>query len=208
MKKRKYGLFLNEIKIQTNFSLISFNNLKKSLNEYLSFEDRTEESILSFNEVWYYLQNYVVSLANISKLLYPTRKYKETNGSYEKRLNERNFILDTLNLPKNLELKNKQMRNTLEYIDEKLEVFSDKDAMRVDQNIGPSNSIAINGIEIMSEDGDWLRNLITDKAEFILLGKRLNIERTLSEVIMLRDSIIERDKEFKRGDMDDLFSES
>ncbi|GEM_PF-6812514 len=208
MKKRKYGLFLNEIKLQTNFSLISFNNLKKSLNEYLSFKDRTEESILSFNEVWYYLQNYVVSLANISKLLYPTRKYKETNGSYEKRLNERNFIIDTLNLPKNLELKNKQMRNTLEHIDEKLEVFSDKDAMRVDQNIGPSNSIVINGIEIMSEDGDWLRNLITDKAEFILLGKRLNIERTLSEVIMLRDSIIERDKEFKRGDMDDLFSES
>lgn len=208
MKKSKYDLFLNEIKLQTNFAIISYNNYVKSLGEFMSSNIASKESIGSLNEIWYYLQNYVVSMANISKLLFPTRKHKESKASYERRLSERNIILETLQLPENIKLKNKQMRNTLEHIDEKLETFSNKNTIIFDRNIGPSDSFSINGIETMIDDGDYLRNLVTDREEFILLGKRLNIKETLSEVIMLRDSIIERDKEFKRGDLDYLFSES
>lgn len=209
MNRNRFEFLLDELKLQTNFSIISVNHFndqwQKIGNTSLSEEERT---IVNY-EFWYYLQNYVISLANISKLLYSVyNKYdsKETNAT---RRQERQFFRVTIGVDDRSILKDKKMRNTLEHIDENIELFADnKPNIIVNRGIGPVNMIGVNEESLFENDINNLRNFLTDKKELILFGRRINIESTFSEVMILKDKVVETENKFKRGDLNDLFTES
>lgn len=208
MKKQKFEFLLDELKLQNNFAIISINHFNDTWNRLFSHEKEYLDRITETYEFWYYLQNYVIALGNISKILFATKSFSETNIEYRKRLNDRRIFTKTLEVKQNSILRDKKMRNLLEHIDENLENFSSKSPnIIVNRNIGPSNSILIGDKFLFENDEDNLRNFITDKKELILFGKRFKVESTFQEIIELRDKIIDIEKKLNRGELDDLFSD-
>ena len=208
MKKQKFEFLLDELKLQTNFAIISINHFNDTWNKLFSHEKEDLDRTTVTYEFWYYLQNYVIALGNISKILFATKGFNETNVEYGKRLNDRRVFTKTLEVKQNSILRDKKMRNLLEHIDENLENFSAKSpGIIANRNIGPGNSILIGDKFLFENDEDNLRNFITDRKELILFGKRFKVESTFQEIIELRDKIIDIEKQFERGELDDLFSD-
>lgn len=209
MKKIKFELLLDELKLQTNFSIISMKYLEKNLddkwNQYsLGNEDNR---INNQYEFWYYLQNYVVALGNVSKLLFISRNPSESNSEYQKRKKDRDLFLRILEIDNNISLRNKKMRNILEHIDERIEEFSKKEKNIIaNKNIGPSTMILIGDKYLFEDDADNLRNYLTDRKEFILFGRRFNLEVTFGEVIIIKNRIVTIQEKLDKGELDDLFS--
>ena len=208
MRKQKFEFLLDEIKLQTNFAIISINHFNVTWSDLFNKDiDNDERTTLTY-EFWYYLQNYVISLGNISKMLFATKNFQESNIEYGKRLNDRKIFTRTLNVKQNSILRDKKMRNLLEHIDENLEKFSSKSpGIIINRNIGPSNSIRIGDEFLFENDEDNLRNFITDRKELILFGKRLNVKETFKEVLELRNQIVEIEKKYKKGDLNHIFNE-
>lgn len=209
MKKQKFEFLLDELKLQTNFAILSINHFNNTWEKLFNYEDENLDRVTITYEFWYYLQNYVIALGNISKLLFATKNKYETVPQFKKRLEDRKFFLGVLKVKANTILRDKKMRNLLEHIDENLEKFSDKSASIIaNKNIGPSNAIQIGNDFLFEKDEDNLRNFITDRNELILFGKRLNVEKTFQDVIELRDKIISIEKQLKNGELDNLFCEN
>lgn len=204
MKKRKFEFLLDELKLQTNFAILSINHFNNTWEKLFDYEDIDRVTITY--EFWYYLQNYVIALGNVSKLLFATKNKYETVAQFKKRLEDRKVFLSILKVKENTILRDKKMRNLLEHIDENLEKFSDKSASVIaNRNIGPSNAIQIGNDFLFEKDEDNLRNFITDRRELILFGKRFDVERTFQDIIELRDNIIYIENQLKTGELDKLF---
>ena len=68
MENKGFDLLKDELKLQTNFAIFSINNFNKSLQELNILDSDADYQELKI-KFWYYLQNYIVSLGNVSKLL-------------------------------------------------------------------------------------------------------------------------------------------
>lgn len=116
---------------------------------------------------WFALQNYIVSIGNISKLLYGVRGSSSVEV-WQLRKKQRNFFRNQLNIKNNTTFRNRQMRNLLEHIDENIEQFvlSNLEIV-VDRMIGPrKNSITIENENFYNNDFYNLRIFLTDINEF------------------------------------------
>ena len=68
VENKGFDLLKDELKLQTNFAIFSINNFNKSLQELNILDSDADYQELKI-KFWYYLQNYIVSLGNVSKLL-------------------------------------------------------------------------------------------------------------------------------------------
>lgn len=201
MKKQEFELFLDELKLQVEFALFSAQNLVRLKNQNFRGEQGWS------NEFWYYLQNYVIELANVSKILFISKNANEKEKAFKERQQKRDFLIQTLNISNIDTIKDKRMRNALEHIDEKLEKFTKVEKQFIfNRNITPSNDIVVNGKPYLSDDANQLRNYLTDLDVFILFGKRFNLKETNIELIGLKNSVEAGQKKLVRGELDDLFS--
>lgn len=201
MKKQEFELFLDELKLQVEFALFSAQNLARLKNQ--NFRGGQGWS----NEFWYYLQNYVIELANVSKILFISKNSYEEEKAFKERKKKRDFFIRTLNIDNIDTIKDKQMRNALEHIDEKLEKFTKMEKQFIfNKIISPSNGIVINGKPYLSDDTYQLRNYLIDLDVFILFGKRFDFKKTSSELLDLKNSIEVGQRKLVRGELDDLFS--
>lgn len=197
MEKETFELLLDELKLQTNFGIYSincFNETIKEQNDPNYSEDKLELKI----KFWYYLQNYVVALGNISKIFNAPRKPRESMHDYQIRKNERYKFSQRLDVKKDSCLLNRDMRNFLEHIDEKVvELSKTPGASIFNKNIFSSNSIVINGKPLENSGIKMLRNYITDQQKLILYGKEFSLKETFPELLRLRNKImeVERDEE-------------
>lgn len=209
MKKQRFQFLLDETKLQTNFAIISINHFNVSYGNMNSLEWLSEEQRNATYEFWYFLQNYVVSLGNISKILFGSFNPKDTPEKRMIRNKERRILRETIGIPDNIILRDKKMRNLLEHIDENIEKFTDSPPNIIsNRGIIPSYAFNVNGENLFEHDINNLRNYLTDKNELILFGKKINISNSFSEVINLRDLVVIAEKKFERGELDDLFSDS
>lgn len=209
MKKQRFEFLLDELKLQTNFAIISVNNFNKSYNNIRNTKPFSEEYNISTYEFWYFLQNYIVSLGNISKLLFGSYNFKDTPEKRTERNKERTLLRKKINITYNTILKDKQMRNILEHIDENIEKFTDNPPNIIfNRGIIQSKSVLVDDKNLFEHDINNLRNYLTDKNELILFGKEINIGLTFTEILKLRDLVVEAEKKLKRGEFDDIFSES
>ena len=199
MEKETFNLLLDELKLQTNFGIYSVNCFNKVISEMNDSKD--SENGLELNiKFWYYLQNYVVALGNISKIFNAPRKPRESPKHYQIRIKERKEFSRKLDVTDYPHLLDRDMRNFLEHIDEKVvELSKTPEANIFNRNIFPSNSIVVNGKSLEDSGIKMLRNYITDQQKLVLYGKEFGIKDTLPELLKLRDKImeVERDEELR-----------
>ncbi|MFS7423728.1 hypothetical protein AB6878_12805 [Carnobacterium maltaromaticum] len=206
MKKMLFEQLLSELKLQNNFAIISINLLKEQFIKEKEKEFDFEVNANITYTIWYSIQNYIVSLSNISKIMYGV-KGKTPIDKWEKRKKERRFLREKLKLSENSELRNRTMRNLLEHIDENIEQFvMTNPKIIINRFIGPSEgSIQVGDDSLYNENFYNLRGFLTNKGELWLFNQKFNIESTFEEVIQLRDSIINLEKKLEAGELNDIF---
>lgn len=200
MNRKEFALFLDELTLQVDFALFSVNMFSQILN------NSSKLRYINEGEFWYYIQNYVIELANISKILFITKKNGEREKAFNLRKEKRDFFISTLGIQNIDAIKDKRMRNTLEHIDEKLEKFSKSDKQFIfNKIITPSRGIVIGDKPYLDVDNNQLRNYLTDLNVFVLFGKIFEVNKTYDELIGLKDKIELGRKKLNGGEFDDLF---
>ncbi|MEG0260488.1 MAG: hypothetical protein RR651_11495 [Lysinibacillus sp.] len=130
MDIRVEEIFIEEIQKQCNYGLLCSDKMKEILSN-LSRENS--------HEFWFYVQGFLISAANVSKLLWGADKPSDN----KKRFKERKPLREKLNISEYSILNKRTIRNCYEHFDEKVEswVVKSKNKNFVNGNIGPSNML-------------------------------------------------------------------
>ena len=153
-------IFLSELERQCNFARIAFEQINAGLK------------MKNIEFVWYSIQNVLIAVANISKILWPSSKRYEERGKK---------IREILNIDDNFLIKSRKFRNHFEHFDERIEdwVRKSKNHNFVDSNIGPINMIQ--GFD----QKDIFRNFDPVKWELIFHGESFDLVEAKKEVEIL-----------------------
>jgi hypothetical protein len=124
------NIFQREIERQCNFAMIAFDGIKSN---FLNLSDKNKdmkEHLYSMDMFWYSIQNFLIAVGDISKILWPP------NSKYQQRGEELRKIL---NIKDNSPLYLRSARNYFEHFDERIEEWatSSKSHTFADTNIGP-----------------------------------------------------------------------
>ena len=199
MKKKREDLFIDELKTQIEFALISIEGVNKFLTALDTGFPKEKETEL----FWYNAQNLIVYSGNISKILWGIYKKGEAYQNINRlRRAERKELRNKLNVNEQSVLKNRFLRNALEHIDEKLEDFTENDQFSVlNKNIGPVRNMIQYGDEIydISKEKN-LRHYDQNKKIFYFYGEHVNLEKLYKDIKALKISIEEYE-----GDKDDFY---
>ncbi|MGX1469004.1 hypothetical protein ACUW84_001586 [Bacillus sp. 153480031-1] len=138
MDNRAIEIFEIEIKRQCDIFLMSV----EYLNECINTEERYESG-----KIWYHIQSFLTSSANISKLLWGVKS--EISDS-------RKELRRKLGVSEDSKLKHRKMRNFFEHFDEHIEewVRNGRSSIFIDSNIGPKTAIGI----VDSGEYQFMRN--------------------------------------------------
>lgn len=122
------------------------------------------------NNLWYFTQNFLIASANVSKLLW---------GSKKKISQSRLPLRESLNIKENSLIKSRELRNDFEHFDERVESWSLESQRKnfMDSCIGPINMF--NGID----PEDIFRHFDTHKMEITFKGKTYELQPILDELI-------------------------
>lgn len=161
MKTNELRIFQGEVQKQCEFALISVQGINDSLKNLSN-----ENASLHF---WYYIQNFLISTANVSKFLW---------GSYDTPIESRKLLRESLEVKENSFHKIKSLRNHFEHFDERIETWASSSKRKnfVDSNIGPSNMI------MGFEPSDFLRNFDTDLMAVTFKGNKYEIQPIVDEL--------------------------
>lgn len=156
-------IFQDEIKRQSSFALSSISNI----NYFFDSDDRTDADYL-----WYYVQNFLTSSANVSKLLW---------GSNEKQNHSRKKLRESLKVREDSILFSKTLRNDFEHYDERIERWFKESERRnyIDSNIGPTGFIA------GADPSDFLRNYDTTLNAVTFKGTVYELQPIVDELLTL-----------------------
>ena len=106
MNKFVLGIFVDEVINQCDFALISWESLQTCL---LKLEK------LNYIRIFCHIQAFLVAVANISKILFPTDEKSTTRGEELRRL---------LQVPMNSPIEDRNIRNVFEHYDERIESWA------------------------------------------------------------------------------------
>lgn len=122
MDQRLIDIFQDEIRKQSSFAMSSVEHI----NHFFSREVMPHPDYL-----WYYVQNFLISSANVSKLLWESNK---------KQNQSRKDLRKHLKVKESSVLYSKTLRNDFEHYDERIETWyaESKDGNYVDSGIGPT----------------------------------------------------------------------
>lgn len=124
-------LYLSELQTQCRFALRALTYVQFSINE----DD------IDTDEIWYHIQMFLVSIANVSKML---KSNKDNSINFEA---HHQRIVTEYNLPENYFTNEKRMRNRFEHYDERLLKWLNKPSqIRGLNNIGPVDGF-ISGVK-------------------------------------------------------------
>jgi hypothetical protein len=167
--KMVLDIFQREVEKQCEFALNSVMFINDALSNLENRHGTTEQ-------LWYYVQNFLVASANVSKLLW---------GSKEKISESRKELRESLKVSDDSILKNRIFRNHFEHIDERIEAWASSTERRnfVDSNVGPANMII--GIDA----GDYLRNFNTDSMAITFKGDTYEIKPIFDELLILHENV-------------------
>ena len=180
MNKFVQKIFINEIKKQCDFFNIGLKNIHISM-ENINSENEYEKN---FNELWYSLQNILVTSANISKILWSVNnKYKNRGFDLRK----------LLNIDDNSIFKSRLIRNSFEHFDEKIEEWQESvtNHIYVDTNIGDINAIKIYGMST----NKYMRNFDYQRMELTFKDIKYDINKVSVAITELYNNINNLEKE-------------
>ena len=121
------------------------------------------------------LQSLLISVANLSKLLWGARKGKEA---------ERKILRDALGVPDDSPLRSRALRNHFEHFDERLEEWIERDPNRifVDMNVGPRTMIG--GLD---RSQSFLRNFDNTRATATFWDEEYPLQPVVDAVVELAE---------------------
>jgi len=136
MNKFVLGIFVEEIIDQCEFALMSWEYLQACL---MKIEDN--------NRIFCHIQAFLVSVANISKILWPYNEFTSRGEELRK----------VLQVPINSPIQNKKFRNHFEHYDERIERWASSSKRKIisDMNISVGGFSAIPDLDPI----DCMRNL-------------------------------------------------
>ncbi len=164
MDSRLINLFQSEIKNQCDFALHSIESINKLMMPPTANFDS--------NEVWFYIQSFLISTANVSKLLFGTKPKIST---------ERKLLRKTLNVSDDSAIRIRDMRNHFEHYDQRIERWNKTSTRRnfADKLIGPTNMIS--GIDPQ----DHFRHFDTSKGAIRFNGEEYLIQPIVDELVKI-----------------------
>ncbi|MCY7446342.1 hypothetical protein MCZ36_15280 [Bacillus safensis] len=135
-RERAIEIFEIEIKRQCDIFFSSVEYLKECLDS----EKREQRQ-----KIWYHVQSFLTSSANISRLLWGS--YTKDYAKYKLRKELRKELRKKLNVSESSTLKSRKMRNLFEHFDEHIEEWATQpNSNYIDSNIGPKSAISIEGL--------------------------------------------------------------
>lgn len=164
-------IFVMEIEKQCKFGLLC----KKNMDEFL-----VNPISKDITEFWFYAQGFLISAANISKLLWGSDKPEDNRKRYK----ERSPLREKLGINSDSALNDRRVRNCYEHFDEKIEHWIGKTKNRafVDSNIGTENMIG------NMKKKDHIRFYDLEKHILSFQAKEFHIEPVVEQMIKLRES--------------------
>lgn len=188
MEKNREKLFIDELKTQVEFALMSV----KEVNNFLIALDsgRFDEA----SSFWYNAQNLIVYSGNISKILWGIYKKGDAYQNINKiRRAERKELRNKLKVTEQSVLRSRFLRNALEHVDEKLEEFTEnRQSIILNKNFGPIRNMVQLGDDIydISKEKN-LRHYDQNTKTFYFYGENINLESLYKDIKKLEDSIEE-----------------
>lgn len=174
-KKRKLDYFFNELKRQCEYSFMSLEKLQNAVNS----------GEAGAQEIFYNLHNLFNNLGNISKILYPTQKYRARG----KELREILLISDDSQFDSRKDRNVlRRYRNIMEHYDEYFEDWFDEgdNSIIADVNVGSENMISING-----KKPRYLRFFNPYEFKFIFLDEEYKLQEVINETYYIYKRILD-----------------
>jgi hypothetical protein len=159
-----------EILDQIEFVNIAIKDINKELQNPATKNDR----------FWYSIQSFLVSVANISKILYPSPSSKEINKIRAKRLRE------NIGLPENSILTTKAVRNCFEHYDEKLDDFqNNNNGIYLGKAICDFGDIVVDN----KTTGFYIRHYNPKTNILYFKGIKYNLQDVVNEIVVLKEKV-------------------
>ena len=171
------AIFEREIYQQCNFALMSLEDFSKNYQEN------------NTDRFWYSIQSFLVSCANISKLLWIDLRVKplknESKEDYEKREKQlyetkcrREALRKTLSVYDDSPLKSRSMRNNFEHFDKEIEKW-----LEASKSHNFLDNIIMNESGIIgANEGDFMRVFNTTKNAITFRGQVYELEPIIKEI--------------------------
>lgn len=164
--------FYGEIKKQLFFAQFSLDNILEDTELILKGKQIEQDKF------WYFVQGLLVSVANISKILYPVKKYYRKRGD---------FLKKELNLSANSIFKNREIRNCFEHYDEHIDDFfgslSQNGSIFIDSNMVEINIQGINMPVV------FMRNYLPKTKTLTFKNISLNLDVVKKDLDMLKEKL-------------------
>lgn len=162
-------IFMSEIKHQCRLGAMAYDDITKGLVEH------------NQDLVWYSVQAFLISIGNISKLLWPGNKKSLDRGKQLRKL----LCIDNQSV-----LRSRKFRNHFEHFDERLEHWIDSTDHKffIDKNI--SNKDILNGNQAFDVKHS-LRHLITDDMILKFNGENYELKPVADSIIELYKEVIQ-----------------
>jgi hypothetical protein len=169
MNVRLINLLLGEIQRQCTFALMDYEEMKESM------KSMTPGNSEQLDRFWHSVPSFLVAVANISKILWPsTQKYKGHSSDVSTRAELRKL----LNIDDSSVLKSTEFRNHFEHYDSRIEEWAKNanDGLIVDSNVVPSYLIAGYSKESV------LRNFDPDTFELIFHDSKFKVKSVVNAI--------------------------
>jgi hypothetical protein len=129
MDEQLKQIFVREILHQTKLALLACLDLNALLEERKSEQIRRDAALAQFNSlrIWYSIQGILIATANISKIFWPNKKYKQRGEA----------LRQLMGMSDDSVLASRDFRNHFEHFDDRLETWASSSARRafLDSNI-------------------------------------------------------------------------
>ena len=172
-------IYLQEVKTQCNsvlFALEQFNKRIQEMHQPHKFDGRNTPN----SEVFRALHSFLTHTANISRLLFPSRKRDQYAQQRGKKLR------DVLCVDDGSPIADRSLRDHLEHYDERLDQWAQRASRTVriaTDNIHPKGM----GPNVAPES--TLRTYLTDSREFFFMGHTYEIVPLVREVRRILDEV-------------------
>ena len=155
-------LYRMELQTQCDYALVAFEDASKS----------------DARRCFYFLQGFLIAVANVSKILWPLKKF-EDRGS---------MLRASLGIKDDSPLKSRKFRNHFEHYDERIQEWFDSPRPPgfVDCCIGGDDSFG-GGLG----KSHYMRNLNPQTRTLYFRGERYELEPVIAALLALRDQLAE-----------------
>ena len=162
--------FIRELKIQCSFAAFALEDIHAALASH----DQVDR-------LWFSVQNFLNSAANLSKMLWPVKAEYADRGE---------FLRNKLGIEEDSPLKSRRVRNCFEHFDEHLhEWIASLDSHNlIDRNVGPAKIWCPSG-NFENDKKYFLRNFDQSNFELLFRGKVYELGPVIQEIQCIVDRV-------------------